>query len=86
MQWKHVDFDKGAVSIRRSKTRRLRIIALDPATELLSACIDLRQVARRLGHGGGGATTLEYYVAWVNQSDRRAADVLGSRVQPPRRS
>jgi integrase len=55
------------------------------ATELLSAGIDLRTVAGRLGHGGGGATTLRVYAAWVAASDRKAAEILGSRMQPPRR-
>lgn len=56
------------------------------ATELLAAGVDLRAVAGRLGHGGGGATTLRVYAAWVNESDRRAADILGSRMQRPRQS
>src|SRR4051794_13467251 len=34
------------------------------ATELLAAGVDLRTVAGRLGHGGGGATTLRVYAAW----------------------
>jgi integrase len=55
------------------------------ATELLSAGIDLRTVAGRLGHGGGGATTLRVYAAWVAASDRKAAEILGSRM-PKRRS
>jgi len=50
------------------------------ATELLSAGIDLRTVAGRLGHGGGGATTLRVYAAWVAGSDREAAEILGSRM------
>lgn len=54
------------------------------ATELLSAGIDLRTVAGRLGHGGGGATTLRVYAAWVAASDRKAAEILGSRM--PRHS
>ncbi|WP_142003372.1 site-specific integrase [Amycolatopsis cihanbeyliensis] len=54
------------------------------ATELLTAGIDLRTVAGRLGHGGGGATTLRVYAAWVAASDRKAAEVLGSRM-PKRR-
>lgn len=54
------------------------------ATELLSAGIDLRTVAGRLGHGGGGATTLRVYAAWVAASDRKAAEILGSRM-PTRR-
>jgi integrase len=55
------------------------------ATELLSAGVDLRTVAGRLGHGGGGATTLRVYAAWVAASDRKAAEILGSRM-PKRRS
>jgi integrase len=50
------------------------------ATELLSAGVDLRTVAGRLGHGGGGATTLRVYAAWVAASDRKAAEILGSRL------
>lgn len=54
------------------------------ATELLNAGVDLRTVAGRLGHGGGGATTLRVYAAWVAASDRKAAEILGSRM--PKRS
>ncbi len=54
------------------------------ATELLTAGVDLRTVAGRLGHGGGGATTLRVYAAWVAASDRKAAEIPGSRL--PRRS
>lgn len=50
------------------------------ATELLTAGIDLRTVAGRLGHGGGGATTLRVYAAWVAASDRKAAEILGARM------
>jgi integrase len=56
------------------------------ATELLTAGMDLRTVAGRLGHSGGGATTLRVYAAWVGESDRRAAEILSSRLQRPRRS
>jgi integrase len=52
------------------------------ATELLSAGVDLRTVAGRLGHGGGGATTLKVYAAWVAASDRKAAALLQSRMPP----
>jgi integrase len=55
------------------------------ATELLGAGVDLRTVAGRLGHGGGGATTLRVYAAWVAASDRKAAELLGSRM-PKRNS
>jgi integrase len=53
------------------------------ATELLMAGVDLRTVAGRLGHGGGGTTTLRVYAAWVGESDRRAAEILGSRMTRP---
>lgn len=53
------------------------------ATELLAAGVDLRTVAGRLGHGGGGATTLRVYAAFVAEADRRAADILGSRMKRP---
>ncbi|WP_308283120.1 tyrosine-type recombinase/integrase [Pseudonocardia nigra] len=55
------------------------------ATELLTAGVDLRTVAGRLGHGGGGATTLRVYAAWVGDSDRRASEILGGRMKRPRR-
>jgi integrase len=53
------------------------------ATELLTAGVDLRTVAGRLGHAGGGATTLRVYAAWVGAADRNAAEILGSRLQRP---
>ena len=53
------------------------------ATELLTAGVDLRTVAGRLGHGGGGATTLRVYAAWVGEADRRAAELLSTRMTRP---
>jgi len=50
------------------------------ATELISAGVDPRTVAGRLGHGGGGTTTLRYYTAWVSESDQRAASTLAGRM------
>jgi integrase len=50
------------------------------ATELISAGVDIRTVAGRLGHGGGGTTTLKVYAAWVSEADQRAAVALGRRV------
>ncbi len=46
------------------------------ATELISAGVDVRTVAGRLGHGGGGTTTLRTYAAWVAEADQRAAGTL----------
>jgi len=50
------------------------------ATELIAAGVDARTVAGRLGHGGGGTTTLRYYTAWVSESDQRAASTLTARM------
>jgi integrase len=43
------------------------------ATELILAGVDVRTVAGRLGHAGGGTTTLRTYAAWVSEADQRAA-------------
>jgi integrase len=55
------------------------------ATELIAAGVDVRTVAGRLGHGGGGTTTLRIYAAWVAEADQRAAQGLASRLpaMPP---
>ncbi|MGH3977664.1 MAG: tyrosine-type recombinase/integrase [Pseudonocardiaceae bacterium] len=50
------------------------------ATELIAAGVDVRTVAGRLGHGGGGSTTLKVYAAWVSESDQRAATSLFARL------
>ena len=50
------------------------------ATELLAAGVDLRTVAGRLGHGGGGSTTLKVYAAWHAGADKQAAALLASRL------
>ncbi|MGI8815217.1 MAG: tyrosine-type recombinase/integrase [Pseudonocardia sp.] len=50
------------------------------ATELIAAGVDIRTVAGRLGHGGGGTTTLRVYSAWVAEADQRAAVSLGARM------
>jgi integrase len=48
------------------------------ATELIAGGVDPRTVAGRLGHGGGGTTTLKTYTAWVSEADQRAARGLGA--------
>jgi integrase len=50
------------------------------ATELITAGVDIRTVAGRLGHGGGGTTTLRVYSAWVSEADQRAAQSLAARM------
>ncbi|MDQ6874935.1 MAG: site-specific integrase [Actinomycetota bacterium] len=52
------------------------------ATELVAAGTDVRTIAGRLGHAGGGTTTLRVYAAWVSEADQRAAAVLGPRMPP----
>ena len=49
------------------------------ATELIAAGVDVRTVAGRLGHSGGGSTTLRTYSAFVLEADQRAAAVLAGR-------
>jgi integrase len=49
------------------------------ATELIAAGVDPRTVAGRLGHSGGGSTTLRTYSAWVVEADQRAAAALAAR-------
>lgn len=49
------------------------------ATELIAAGVDIRTVAGRLGHAGGGSTTLRTYTAFVQEADQRAAVALASR-------
>ena len=46
------------------------------ASQLLSAGVDVRTVAGRLGHRNA-ATTLNVYAHFLQQSDRAAADVMG---------
>jgi DNA-binding transcriptional regulator YhcF (GntR family) len=50
------------------------------ATELIAAGVDVRTVAGRLGHGGGGTTTLKVYSAFVAEADQRAAGSLSARL------
>jgi integrase len=49
------------------------------ATELLTAGVDLRTVAGRLGHGDG-TTTLRSYAAWMSSADKAAASAIGARM------
>lgn len=50
------------------------------ATELLTAGVDIRTVAGRLGHGDG-TTTMRHYAAWVAAADREAATTI-SKTMP----
>ncbi len=50
------------------------------ATELIAAGVDVRTVAGRLGHSGGGTTTLRTYAAWMSEADQRAASGIATRM------
>jgi integrase len=50
------------------------------ATELIAAGVDVRTVAGRLGHSGGGTTTLRTYAAWMSEADQRAASGIVTRM------
>ena len=52
------------------------------ATQLVAAGVDLRTVAGRLGHAGGGTTTLRAYSAWVSEADERAARTISESLRP----
>ncbi len=54
------------------------------ATTLLAAGVDLATVAGRLGHGGGGKTTLAVYAHFLEggASDRAAAELLAQIPSP----
>jgi integrase len=51
------------------------------ASQLLAGGFDLRNTAARLGHSGGGATTLRHYADPVSEVDRRAAAYLAQRTR-----
>jgi integrase len=53
------------------------------ATRLLTAGIDVRTVAGRLGHRNA-ATTLNVYSHFVPEADRQAADVLAHLLENER--
>lgn len=49
------------------------------ATELITAGVDIRTVAGRLGHANGN-TTLKIYAAWISEADQRASGIVAGRV------
>ena len=69
-----------AVGLRSTRLHSLRHYS---ASELISANVDVRTVAGRLGHGSGGATTLRTYAAWNTDADRRAAETIAQIVPRP---
>lgn len=47
------------------------------ATALITAGVDVRTVAERLGHSGGEAPTPRVYAAWLAAAGKSAAGLLG---------
>jgi DNA-binding transcriptional regulator YhcF (GntR family) len=52
------------------------------ATELILAGYNVRTTAGRLGHSGGGTTTLRVYTAWWAEADQRASGTTPTRMPP----
>jgi integrase len=63
-------------------SRRIQSLRDYSVTELIVAGADLRTVSGRHGHSRG-ATTLKHYAAWVEEADRRAAEILPARLPSP---
>lgn len=76
----------GRLASRLGLDTHLHCLRHYSATELIAAGVDIRTVAGRLGHAGGGSTTLRTYTAFVQEADQRAATALASRrVRPAQR-
>lgn len=60
------------------KTVRLHDLRHFVATSLIAAGVDIGTVAGRLGHGGGGKTTLAIYSHFMKKPDRTASDVMAA--------
>jgi integrase len=56
------------------------------ATQLIAGGVDVRTVSGRIGHAGGGATTLRVYTHFQAAADRRAAQFLEQTLRRPNRS
>jgi site-specific recombinase XerD len=70
LRWGHVDLEAAEL---RTQLQDLRHYA---ATQLIAGGVDLRTVSGRIGHAGGGATTLRVYTHFLAAADRQAAEVL----------
>jgi integrase len=68
---------------RRARRHDLRH---DAATQRIAGGVDLRRVSGRIGHAGGGATTLRVYTHFLAAADRQAAEVLEKTLRRPRRN
>lgn len=53
------------------------------ATQMIANGVDLRTVAGRLGHSGGGSLTLKVYSHWTRPADQHAANILAGQLRKP---
>jgi len=53
------------------------------ATQLIAGGVDVRTVSGRIGHAGGGATTLKVYTHFQATPDRRSAELLEQTLRRP---
>jgi integrase len=56
------------------------------ATQLIAGGVDVGTVSGRIGHAGGGTTTLRVYTHFQAAADRRAAQLLEQTLRRPNRS
>jgi integrase len=69
--------------VQRLRSTRFHALRHYSATELIAAGVDVRTVAGRLGHSGGGSTTLRVYADWVSAADRQAAATIAGIIPRP---
>lgn len=78
--WRPDTWSHRFIRLRDSLGLRVRLhdVRHFVATTLLTSGVDLATVAGRLGHGGGGKTTLAIYSHFLREPDRVASDLMAS--------
>ncbi len=78
--WRPDTWSHRFIRLRDSLGLRVRLhdVRHFVATTLLTSGVDLATVAGRLGHGGGGKTTLAIYSHFLQEPDRVASDLMAS--------
>src|SRR5205823_6353947 len=69
--------------VQHLRSTRFHALRHYSATELIAAGVDVRTVAGRLGHSGGGSTTLRVYADWVSAADVQAAATMAGIIPRP---
>ena len=73
----------GRLARRLGLHARLHDLRHYAATQLIAGGVDVRTVSGRIGHAGGGATTLRVYTHFQAAVDRRAAQLLEQTLRRP---